>query len=448
MRDLGLSAESAVIGAMLSDESIVRDALLAASEKDFGQEINRKIFRAAKDLYFRGKPVTPITIRDRIGKDSGAYMAQLLEITVTTANWREHARVMHEDAVLRRSKEIALEIIDSQSAGDCRALSAKLQQEQDGGTQVEAFEMGDLLAEFSARQTSKDPVRYIKTGFYEIDELAFIQPGDIVVIGGRPSDGKTLLALQMGLFMAREWRVGFFSIETDRRKLTDRIAAAMADIDFGSIKRRELSENDWERFATEAGNAEKLKFSVVEAAGFGVDEITRWAEALSLEVLIIDYIQLIRPTNPRAMRSEQIAEISRALHSFAQRSKTLVIELAQLSRPERSGKSGKSAAGNEEYFGEASMFDLKESGQIEQDADLVLLLNRPNEKEGYNAKKQRKLRISKNKEGQTAWFMLYLDGAHQSFIPMSKETAKDIDFERKVMEQKARSERMSGAKRR
>lgn len=444
-KQAGISAESAIIGALLSDESLVRDMLLVVREKDFGSEMNGKIFRAAKDLYFRGKPVTPITLRDRVGKEAESYMVQLLEITVTTANWREHARIMHEDAVLRRSKEIALEIIDSQSAENCRALSAKLQQEQAGDVPTEVYEMAELLAEFSMRQTAKEPARYIETGNVWVDGGTFIQPGDVMVIGGRPSDGKTLLALQFGLYMAREWKVGFFSLETNRQKLTDRIAAAMAEIDFGAIKRRELSENEWERFATETANAEKLKFSVVEASGFGLDEIVRWAEALELDVLIIDYIQLIRPTNPRAMRSEQIAEISRALHTFAQRTKTLVIELAQLSRPERS-KGSKNA--NEPYYGEVSMFDLKESGQIEQDADLVLLLSRPNEKEGYDPKKQRKLCVEKNKEGRTGEAFLYLDGAHQCFIPITKETAKDRDFERKIMEQRARRERMSGAKRR
>lgn len=441
----GISAESAVIGALLTDESLVRDMLLTVREKDFGNEMNGKIFRAAKDLYFRGKPVTPITLRDRVGKEAESYMVQLLEITITTANWREHARIMHEDAVLRRSKEIALEIIDSQNAENCRALSAKLQQEQAGDAPTEVYEMAELLAEFSARQTAKEPVRYIETGNAWVDGGTFIQRGDVMVIGGRPSDGKTLLALQFGLHMAREWKVGFFSLETRRQKLADRIAAAMAEIDFGAIKRRELSESEWERFAIETANAERLKFSVVEASGFGVDEIMRWAEALELDVLIIDYIQLIRPANPRAMRSEQIAEISRALHSFAQRTKTLIIELAQLSRPERS-KGNKNA--NEPYYGEASMFDLKESGQIEQDADLVLLLSRPNEKEGYDPKKQRKLRVEKNKEGRTGSSFLYLDGAHQCFIPITAETAKDRDFERKIMEQRARRERMSGAKRR
>lgn len=444
-KQAGISAESAIIGALLSDESLVRDMLLVVRERDFGSEMNGKIFRAAKDLYFRGKPVTPITLRDRVGKESESYMVQLLEITVTTANWREHARIMHEDAVLRRSKEIALEIIDSQSAENCRALSAKLQQEQAGDAPTEVYEMAELLAEFSTRQTAKEPVKYIETGNVWVDGGTFIQPGDVMVIGGRPSDGKTLLALQFGLYMAREWKVGFFSLETSRQKLTDRIAAAMAEIDFGAIKRRELSESEWERFAAETANAEKLKFSVVEASGFSVDEITRWAEAIELDVLIIDYIQLIRPANPRAMRSEQIAEISRSLHSFAQRTKTLVIELAQLSRPERS-KGSKNT--NEPYYGEASMFDLKESGQIEQDADLVLLLSRPNEKDGYDPKKQRKLRVEKNKEGRTGSSFLYLDGAHQCFIPITSETAKDRDFERKIMEQSARRERMSGAKRR
>lgn len=447
---VSLDAENAVIGALLIDESILKDLLFAVRESDFRLDMNRRIFAAARNLFLRARPVNAFALRDSVGKDAGEYMAQLVEITPSSANWREYAGMMREQAAMRRMQGLAMQIIDAGSAEECRMLTAQLQQVQGGGEQITAYDMSALMIDFHARQTDETPVKYIETGFAEIDEDTYIQRGDMVIIGGRPSDGKTLLALQMARHMAREWKVGFFSLETDRHKIGDRLVASMANIDFGAIKRRALSEEDWARFAQQGGEAERLNFRVFEASGSSAGEIIRCAQALELDAVFIDYVQLIRPDDRRAMRSEQIAEISRTLHTFAQSGrKTLVVALAQLSRPERGGrKAAQQEDGEEPYYGEATMFDLKESGQLEQDADLILLLSKPDKKKGYDPKRQRRLRIAKNKEGRTSSFMLFLDGAHQSFVPMTDETERDRAYEQKVMEQKARSERMSGAKRR
>lgn len=449
-RALGLDAENAVIGSLLIDENILHDLLFAVREKDFSFELNRKIFAAARDLYLRAKPANAITIRDRVGKDAESYMVQLVEITPSSANWREYAQIMKEQAAQRRMQALASQILAADSAEECRLLAAQLQQAQSGGAQIEAFGIGELLTDFHARQTDESPVKYIETGFAAIDENTFIQRGDMVIVGGRPSDGKTLLALQMARHMAREWKVGFFSLETDRHKIGDRLIASMAEIDFGAIKRRELSEADWARFAAQGAAAEALDLRILEASGASVGEIIRHAQALELDAVFVDYVQLIRPDDRRAMRSEQIAEISRTLHTFAQSGrKTLIVALAQLSRPERGGrKATQQEDGEEPYYGEATMFDLKESGQLEQDADLILLLSKPDKKKGYDPKRQRRLRIAKNKEGRTGSCMLFLDGAHQSFLPMADETERDRAHEQKIMERNARNERMSGAKRR
>lgn len=445
---IALDAENAVIGALLIDESILKDMLFAVREADFGLKINREIFHAAKDLYFRGKSITAFTIRDRLGKEAEAYMVQLLEITTTSANWREYAAIMSEQAAMRRMQLIALEIAGAGSAAECRELAAKLRQEQNGEQRAEVYSMADIMTRFQARQMAEEAVKYIQTGIAGVDDLTFLRPGKVVVIGGRPSDGKTLLALQMARCMAEEWRVGFFSLETDEEDLGDRIIAELADIDLAAIKRRELTEEDWTRLAGKSQDAEALKLSIINASGFNAEDIMSYTEALGLDVIFVDYIQLTRPSSTRLMRSEQIAEISRALHIFAQQSKTLVVELAQLSRPERPQGTKKGQSQEDQYYREASMFDLKESGQLEQDADVILLLSRPNKADGYDPKKQRRLRIEKNKNGRTGSMMLYLDGAHQSFIPISDETARDVEFEKKIMEQNARRERMIGAKRR
>lgn len=440
----GFEAETAVIGALLIAPEIVKDVLFTVREQDFGIEINRKIFRAARDLYLRAKPVTPVTIRDRVGKESSEYLAQLLEITTTSANWREYAAIMAEQASMRRMQELAMQVAAAGTAQECRALAAQLQQEQSGGRQIAAYTMEDMIQDFAARQTAKDPVRYVRYGLAEVDAGTYTQLGDVVIIGGYPSDGKTALALQMALRMAREWRVGFFSLETDRRKVTDRVVAALNDISFTAIKRRDLSDKDWERFATRSAENAGLKFTLVEAAGWSVSDIIGAAEAYDFDVVVIDYVQLIRPSSTRIMRSEQVAEISRELHAFAQSRKKLVIELAQLTRKERNAAPKK----GEPQQNEPRMSDLKESGQLEQDADMIFMIYRPVAGGDYDPTKSRFLRIVKNKEGLLLRTLLWFDGDKQTFTPMTLESAREYAEDRKIVERNARNERMSGAKRR
>lgn len=441
----GLEAETAVIGALIFAPEIVKDVLFTVREQDFGIELNRKIFRAARDLYLRAKPVTPVTIRDKVGKESSEYLAQLLEITTTSANWREYAAIMAEQASMRRMQEIAMQVAAAGTAQECRELAAKLQQEQSGSRQIAAYTMEDMIQDFAARQTAKDPVRYVRYGLAEVDAGTYTQPGDVVIIGGYPSDGKTALALQMALRMAREWRVGFFSLETDRRKVTDRVVAALNDISFTAIKRRELTDKDWERFAAKSAAASALKFTLIEAAGWSVSDITGAAEAFDFDVIFVDYVQLIRPSSTRIMRSEQVAEISRELHAFAQSRKKLVIELAQLIREERPSMQKKT---NKPQQNEPRMSDLKESGQLEQDADMIFMVYRPVEGGDYDPAKSRFLRIVKNKEGLLLRTLLWFDGDKQTFTPMTMTSAREVEEDKKLVERNARNERMSGAKRR
>ena len=157
----GLEAETAVIGALIYAPEIVKDVLFAVREQDFGIEINRKIFRAARDLYLRAKPVTAVTIRDKVGQESSDYLAQLYQLTMTSANWREYAAIMAEQASMRRMQEIAMQVAAAGTAQECRELAAKLQQEQSGGRQITAYTMEDMIQDFAARQTVKDPVRYV-----------------------------------------------------------------------------------------------------------------------------------------------------------------------------------------------------------------------------------------------------------------------------------------------
>ncbi len=441
----GLEAETAVIGALLIDPDIVKDVLFTVRERDFGIEINRKIFRAARELYLRAESVTAVSIRDRIGKDSTDYLTQLYQITTTSAHWREDAGRMAEQASLRRMQILAMQIMSAVTAQEGRELAAGIQQELNGGRQIAAYTMEDMIRDFAARQTDKAPLRYVRYGLAEVDEGTYTQPGDVVVIGGYPSAGKTALALQMAMRMAREWRVGFFSLETDHRKVTDRAIAMLNDISFTAIKRRELTDKDWERFAARSAENAGLKFTLIEAAGWSVSDITSAAEAYEFDVIFIDYVQLIRPSTANPMRSEQVAEISRELHAFAQSRKKLVIELAQLIREDRPAVQRKT---NKPQQNEPRMSDLKESGQLEQDADMIFMIYRPVAGGDYDPAKSRFLRIVKNKEGLLLRMLLWFDGDKQTFTPMTMESARERAEDQRIIERNARNDRMSGAKRR
>lgn len=441
----GLEAETAVIGALLISPEIVKDVLFTVREQDFGIEINRQIFRAARDLYLRAESVTAYSIRDKVGKDSSDYIAQLVYITTTSADWRENAIRMADQACVRRMQALAMQLASASTAQECRELEAKLHQEQTGGRQIMAYTMEDMIQDFAARQTDKTPLEYVRYGLAEVDAGTYTQQGDVVVIGGYPSAGKTALALQMAMWMARKWRVGFFSLETDHRKVTDRAIAMLNDISFTAIKRRELTDKDWERFAAKSAENAGLKFTLIEAAGWSVSDITSAAEAYDFDVVYIDYVQLIRPSTTNPMRSEQVAEISRELHAFAQSRKKLVIELAQLIREERPSMQKKT---NKPQQNEPRMSDLKESGQLEQDADMIFMIYRPVEGGDYDPAKSRFLSIVKNKEGLRLRTLLWFDGDKQTFTPMTMESAREREEDQKIIERNARNERMSGGKRR
>ena len=415
-QDRQLNAEQAVIGSMLIDESIVGAVLGKVDPRDFLAKQNRIIFQAARDLFRNGSPVDPITIRGKVGEDFTQYMLDLMDVTPTAANWEVYASVMHEQSALFRIKELADKMADATTLEACRPLTAKLGELLATGSEVEAWTMKDALAYFTQSQ-SPDAAdkQYISYGIKEVDEGSFTEPGDVVMIGGYPSDGKTAFSLALAYHMAKTHNVGFFSFETKPAKLTDRLITQSMHIEFDSIKRKKMEEADWCVIAEKSDDFIGRKLTFIAASGMTVSQIEAVSRAHGFDVIFIDYVQLITPeTGSRFGRTEQVAEISRALHAFAQTSGTLVMELAQLTRAEKTG------------WREPDMHDLKESGQFEQDADGIMLLFRPNPKSDYDQQNTRILKIAKNKEGRLGKWPMYFDGNHQTFSVMVGEDSKAV----------------------
>lgn len=423
-----LEAENAVLGALLLDERLAAPILAAVDPADIADPANRRIFQAARALLRDGSPVDPVTIRGKLGKDSETRLVQLLEVTPTAANWREYASIMHEQAALSRIRDIAQELTDAQTVDDCRERIASLGEILAGGEGVDAWTMADAYRYFMAARADDHKREYISYGIREIDEGTYTEPGDVVVIGGEPSSGKTAFALELAYHMAQRHKVGFFSLETKQDKLTDRLVASSAWIDFNAIKRQKLGEADWVRVASRGEEFTSRNMVLIRGSGMGVTQIQSVSRSYGFDVIFVDYVQLIAPEgDPRANQTQAVAAISRALHMFAQSTGTLVVELAQLSRPQDKGK-----------WYEPGMRDLKESGQLEQDADTIMLIYKPDpDGKGPNGEeidqdKMRNLRIAKQKEGRLGKWLLRFDGAHQHFAVISKKKSSSRSLDGQV----------------
>lgn len=408
-----LEAEQAVLGSILQDEGITRDALAAVLEQDFVNPVNRKIFRAMRTLFRAGHPVDAITVRGAVGMDYSDYLLQLLEITPTAANWREYADLMRQQAALHRAKGLAEKISEATALDDIRDAVAALGQELTGGRKLDTWSMRDMLDDFYAAQDLDAPAPvYFSYGLSVLEDGTFTQPGDVVMIGGEPSSGKTALSLMMAYHMAKYHRVGYYSLETSKQKVRDRLVSTAMQVDFRAVKQRTLNEQDWADVAARGADFSGRDLTVLTAGGMTATEIQSTAQASGFDVIFVDYVQLVSPEiDRRAPRSEQMADVSRSLHTFAQRTGTLVVELAQLSRPDRS-----------RGWREPEMTDLKESGQFEQDADLILMIYRPNPNdEALDQEQHRILKIAKNKEFRRGKWPLHFDGGKQTFSVLATE---------------------------
>ena len=424
-REHALDAEHAVLGSLLIDSSIQQQLFARVRPEDFLSPANRKIYTTARTLFRAGAPVDSVTVRDKLGQDYTGPLMELMEITPTSANWEVYAATMRDQADHQRLRDLAERVLEQPNLESCRPYVADMGQVLSAGPEADSWTMRQMANDFFNGQDPDAPKpKYITYGLDVLDNGSFTELGDVVIIGGYPSDGKTALALSMAYHMAAEYKVGFFSLETDKRKIRDRLMASIGQICLGDIKRRRLTDPDWVALAAKGPEMAKRDLTVVQAAGMTASEIQSVAQAYGFQIILIDYIQLVTPeTDRRAPRSEQVAEVSRSFHTFAQRTDTLVMELAQLTRPEKGA------------WRPPTMQDLKESGQLEQDADMILLLYRPDpEDKTLDQNDNRILKIGKYKESRRGTWLLSFDGDRQTFTilgPDGKPRRRPSDRKRR-----------------
>ena len=416
-----LDAEYSVIGALLLEPQIAGELFAVTSEQDFTREELRNVYLAARQIFNAGKPLDAVILRSAVGKEYEPLFFDCMEVCGGAYSWRSYVEVMQEQTRVTRLHELADRLAQIQTSDEGRELIAQASAAAGERSGVQIVTMQDALLNFVEEQSTKR--KFISYGFSRLDGRLYSDYGDFVVLAGRPSAGKTAMALQMAVHMGRQAKVGFYSLETSPAKLTNRIIANRAIVDFGHINRREMTQEEWERVVRFKQEIMESDVEMVHATGWSVQDILSCALQRRQKIVFIDYLQQIKA--PGRDRFAIVTNISLALHEMAQAHGILVVALSQFSRA------------SESRDGEPTLTDLRESGQIEQDADAVLALYR-NEADNAPAD-ERVLQVLKNKEGRLGKIYLDFSGNLQQF-------AEYMDGQREVILQTARMEKKHEAK--
>ncbi len=414
--------EKTIIGEMLVDSKAMRAALDELKINDFSILQYRRVFEACVVLDSRGKAIDPLVIVGEFSTDEKSDIKNLLYVcvseTVTTVAYAEHIAMLKKISARRRAYQKLLTIGDAiesdsdgadiQSLVDDLAVSVDF---SDKKTEVNSFDGFNRFIESIGQKKE-----YFRTGLVALDKQVKIGKGHYFVIGARPSQGKTALSLQMAVNMAEQHKVLYFSFETSASRLYDRIVARTANVDYGRIVNGELRETEIKKIKTLEPYFKHINLLTIEAAGMTVEQIKATAIKHHADVIFIDYLGLVSTATPVNNSYERTTLISMALHNMAQKTGITIIALCQLSR--QANKT------------EPDMTALRDSGQIEQDADEILFIHTPDEEP--EKRHEKKLIIAKNKDGECGTFIaVEFIGKYQRFqkpFEASEQEYTDIPF--------------------
>ena len=394
-------AQQGVIGSLLLDAPAVAGIVMHRTQPEDYTGVCRTIYDAARRLFMENRPIDPVTVRDMIGAEYSETLRQLMEITPTAANVEAYIDLLLKESKLSRLRGLFTGLEKTVTMEDAQKLLSQANRIMGGRPGVRVMTMEQGYLDFHERQ--KNPANLIRWGLDRVDETLKVEYGDFIVLGGYPSAGKTALSIQLAWNQSKDRRIGYFSLETKPEKIVDRTVSAVCGVDFGRIKEHTMNEDDWEACAVRSPAFVGRNLEIIQAGGLSVVDIQALALAGRYDIIYIDYLQLIAPEDRRRSDVEQVTQISKDLHTMAQTTGITVCALSQLSRPQNGG-------GQEKAPG---LHSLRQSGQIEQDADGVMLLYK---EEPNNPKSRRCLKIAKNKEGEAGGIAyLVFDGEHQRF---------------------------------
>lgn len=409
-------AEQAVLGAMLLDQDAALRGAQLLTDEMFYREAHRRLFRAMVALTERRSVIDHITLRDELGRRGELeavggydYIAELADVVPTAANLEYHARIVRERAILRRLIEAATGIIteayDGQATAselldraESRIFTVSQQRRDESFTRLKEM-LWPAMERIETLQKSGKSITGVPSGFTDLDNMTSgFQRGELTIVAARPSMGKTALVLNVATHAAVEgFGVAIFSLEMSKESLVQRMLTAEARVDSQLVRRGMLRDYDYTNLARAAGVLQGCPMWIDDTPALTLLEMRSKARRLKAEsdigLIVVDYLQLMRSPEYAENRVQEISDISRSLKGLAKELQVPVVALSQLSRA------------SEQRGGERKpiLSDLRDSGAIEQDADLVIFIHRPEyyDREDESKRGVAEIMLAKHRNGPT-----------------------------------------------
>ncbi len=427
-------AEDSVLGALLMDDGMISDILDRVSPDDFYDYGNRLIYQAILALFSQGKPADVITVADKLKeegheKDTGGleYLSRLTDFTPGTANVQRYAEIIRDRSIRRKlitvGNEISAESFNGEgkSAADLldtaesKVLAISEDVVKSRSTFVPLVKAIESVKERinELRNNESGTISGVSTGFQDLDKKTDgFHPGELIIIAGRPSMGKTALALNIATSVAlKGLPVGIFSLEMSEDELAKRLISSYGNIPHELLKNGKLDDAHWTNFWKATQELKETQLLIDPADSLSIMKIRSRARKLKsrygqLGLIVVDYLQLVTAeSSGRENRATEVAEISRGLKGLARELNVPVVALSQLSRKVEDRRDSK----------EPLMSDLRESGAIEQDADVILFLHREYIYNKEADEKDALLIIGKQRSGPVGKIPMIFDGEYVRF---------------------------------
>lgn len=429
-------AELAVLSAMLMDQDAIMRAVEILDDSMFYVERNRRVFRAMASITQQGTVVDPLTLAEELNRKGELeaaggkeYLGFLVDAVPTAANVEYHAKIVREKAIVRSLIQVSTGIVTDAFAGqhtaaelldaaESRIFQVSQQRQNEGFTRIKEL-MWPAMERIEALQKGGKTITGVASGFSDLDEITSgFQPADLIIVAARPSMGKTAFTLNIAQYAAIEHNVpvAFFSLEMSKEALVQRMLTSEARVDAQRLRKATLRDDDLPRLARAAGILSGAPVWIDDTPGITLLEMRSKARRLKVDanigLVIVDYLQLMSgPTNSES-RQQEVSQISRGLKALAKELSVPVVALSQLSRaPElRTGDNKR-----------PQLSDLRESGAIEQDADLIMFLYRqefydgPTDKDGNSLEGKSEVIVGKQRNGPTGIVNLFFHKHYTRF---------------------------------
>ena len=428
-----IEAEQAVIGSMLTDKDAIMSAVETLKSEDFYREDNKIIYEAILNLYNRAVDIITLKTELQSMKQLEAvggleYIAELPDKVPTTANVEQYIKIVEEKSALRALIKTANDLISlgydqTQDVEDIldtaeRKIFDVIQNRNQKGYSAIKDILVDSFTQLEQLYNQKQHITGVPTGFADLDFItAGLHKSDLVIVAARPAMGKSAFALNLATNAAVRYNtpVAIFSLEMSKEQMTNRILCSEAMVDSNKVRTGKVEDDDWQKLAEASGNLSQAQIFIDDTPGISVMEIRAKCRKMKLEknigMVVIDYIQLVQGSNRKGgSREQEISEISRSLKILAKEINVPVIALSQLSRSVEQRPDHR-----------PMLSDLRESGAIEQDADIVMFLYRD---DYYNPDSEKKniaeVILAKHRAGSTGTVELLWLGNYTKFANLDK----------------------------